>query len=201
MMKKFSTRANKWLYVFALILHIFKFFAKSKILFLYYIDDYQKDYLFSNSFIQLSNQSSNHFFFLFIHFYHLFFFFLFCFSFLFFQFFFSFFSSSFNSRRSFESRFSSFFVICSIFKKSEKFFSFSSSYSFSFFSSFFSECFASLNQLKTFIMCSRTQTFAITYKTKVCEFSKIIWFRLNLIRISAVERAQRDSFQDDSKYV
>ena len=46
MMKRFSTRANKWLYVFALISHIFNFFAKSQILFLYYIDDHQENHLF-----------------------------------------------------------------------------------------------------------------------------------------------------------
>ena len=40
MMKKFSTRADKWPYVFALISHIFNFLAESKILFLYHIDDH-----------------------------------------------------------------------------------------------------------------------------------------------------------------
>ena len=79
MMKRFSTRADKWSYVFALISHIFNFLAESQILFLYHIVDHQKNHLFSNSFIQLSNQSSNHLLFLFVHSYHLS-------SFLFFQF-------------------------------------------------------------------------------------------------------------------
>ena len=133
MMKRFSTRADKWLYVFALISHIFNFFAESRILFLYHIVDHQKDHLFSNSFIQLSNQFSNHLLFiLLVHSYHLFSFFFFKFIFiifllLFFSFCFSFLFLSvllfffffFQSRRSSESRFSSFFVICSISKKSK----------------------------------------------------------------------------------
>ena len=169
MMKRFSTRANKWLYVFALISHIFNFFAKSQILFLYHIDDHQEDHSFFFQILLFNFQINFQiifFFFLFTFIiFFLFFsfsssFFLFCFSFLF-QFFSSF-SSSFNSLRSFESRLSSFFVICSIFRKSEKFFSFFSFYFFSFSSSSFSKCFASLNQLKTFMTCSRTQTFAIT---------------------------------------
>ena len=174
MMKKFSTRANKWFYVFALISHIFNFFAKSQIFFLYHIDDHQKDHLFLifKSFFKSIFKSFS-FFFLFIFIIFLFFFsfnsfsssfFFFSFRFVFLLFFFQFFSSFsffFNFRRSRESRLSSFFVICSIFRKSEKilFFLF---FLFFFFFFFSSECFASLNQLKTFMTCSRTQTFAIT---------------------------------------
>ena len=95
MMKRFSTRADKWFYVFALISHIFNFFAESQILFFYHIVDHQENHFFC-WFYRL-NQSSNNFVFLFVHFYHLscllffqftfiiffFLFFLFCFSFLF----------------------------------------------------------------------------------------------------------------------
>ena len=67
MIKKFSTREDKWFYVFALISHIFNFFAESKILFFYYIDDYQKDYLFCWFYrIILFNFQIIFFFFLFI---------------------------------------------------------------------------------------------------------------------------------------
>ena len=70
MMKRFSTRADKWLYVFALISHIFNFLAKSQILFLYHIDDHQ-DHLFQSSnhssdqllFFFFSSSSSSSFFF------------------------------------------------------------------------------------------------------------------------------------------
>ena len=158
MMKRFSTRADKWLYVFALISHIFNFLAESQILFLYHIDDHQEDHLFL---LILSFKSIfKSFFFLLVHLYHFssllffqFIFIIFFFSsscsvslFFFFQFFSSF-SFSFSFRRSSKSRLSSFLVIwfCSIFRKSEKFSSFSFSSFFSFFSSFSSECFASLN--------------------------------------------------------
>ena len=119
MMKRFSTRADKWPYVFALISHIFNFLAESQILFLYHIVDHQKDHLFC--WFHRSNQSSNNLLFLLVlvHSYHLssllFFkftfiiflllFFSFCFSFLFLSvllFFFFFF----QSRRSSESRLS-----------------------------------------------------------------------------------------------
>ena len=85
MMKRFSTRADKWLYVFALISHIFNFFAESQILFLYHINDHQKDHLFSifKSFFRSIFKSSSFFFFLFILIIFLFLFFSFCFSSLF----------------------------------------------------------------------------------------------------------------------
>ena len=115
MMKKFSIRANKWTYVFALISHIFNFFAEPKSLFLYHIDDYQEDYLFFADFIEFfysifksifkSSSFSSCSFLL------SFFFFFSCFV------FFSLFLFVFVVRLSFVFR--RFFVICSIFERSK----------------------------------------------------------------------------------
>ena len=152
-MKKFSTRVNKWFYVFALISHILNFFAKLKILFFYYINDHQENYLFFEFFYSTFKLifKLSFFFFLFIYiifFYSflliLFIFFIFFEFFSFFSFFSNFsllFSSFFNFRRSFKCRFSSSFVICSIFKRLKKFFFFL----FLIFFLFLSICFTSLN--------------------------------------------------------
>ena len=162
MMKRFSTRANKWFYVFALISHIFNFFAKSQILFLYHIDDHQENYLFFCWFYFI--QSLNHFFILFVHFHHIFFFscsvFLFFFLSIFLFFFLLF--SVFVDRLSLVFR--RLFVISLIFEKSKSsfFLFFSFLVFFSFFFLFFFRCLEILNQSTTFTTCLRTQTFAIT---------------------------------------
>ena len=174
------------------------FSQNQKILFFYHIDDYQEDYLFCWFYrILLFNLQINFqiifffFLFIFIIFLFLFFlftfiiflflFFLFCFAFFFFQFFSSF-SSSFSSRRSSESRSSLFIARCLIFRKIKIFFFF-------FFLFFFFQCLELLGQSTTFMTCLRTSIFAEMYETKACEISKVIWFCLNLTRISAVERA------------
>ena len=187
MLKKFSTRADKWLYVFALILHIFIFFAESKILFLYHIDDHQENDFFSlillNSFIL---QFSNHFLFL-VHFYHiLLFFFLFYFSFLFLSvLFFFFFSSFFNSHRSFKSRLSSFFVICSIFKRSKN----SLLSFFLILLSFLLSMSRAIESANDVYDVFKNTDIRDNVRNESCEISKMIWSRLNLTRISAIERA------------
>ena len=156
MMKRFSTRADKWFYVFALISHIFNFFAKSSILFLYYIDDHQENHFFFVDY--RSNQFSNHFFFLFVHFYHFFslFFSVYFHHFSFFFLFLIFFLSIFVNRLSFVFRCLSRSVRYS--KNQKKNFFFFFLLFFLFF--FFFRCFELLRQSTTFMTCLKTSIFA-----------------------------------------
>ena len=184
MMKKFSTSKNKWFYVFALISHIFNFLNFRKIknsLSLSYRWSSRKlsffvDFKFFYSAIFKSFFSSFTF---------IIFLLVLLLSVLFFFF------SSFSFRRSLESRFSSSFRDLFDLRKIKIFFFFFFFLFlfFFFFFFFFFRCLEILNQSTTLITCSKTQIFAIMLKTKVCEISKVIWFRLNLIRIFAVERA------------
>ena len=153
MMKRFSTRADKWLYIFALISHIFNFLAESQILFLYYIVDHQKDHFFC--WFYRSNQFSNNLLFLFVHLYHLFSPFLFVL--FFFSFFFQFFSS-FSSSFSLVDRLSLVFRRLSWsvrFLKNQRIFFF---FFFLFF--FLFQCFELLRQSSTSMMCLKTSIFA-----------------------------------------
>ena len=186
MMKKFSTRANKWLYVFVLISHIFNFFAKSKILFFYHIDDHQEDYLFFVDFIEFFYSIFKSIFKSFSFSFNSFSSFSFSF-FLVLLFFFFFF---FSFRRSFEFCSSSFFVICSIFERSRSLFLFFLSFIVLFLLFlFFLSMFRNIKSVDDVYDVFKNTDIRDNVKNENCDISKMIWFCLDLIRLSVVERA------------